>query len=422
MPVEYGAGTVGNGILLVITLGEYGIEGRNRTAAVLAVTGLSYTHLFGSSAQLVTLRALAGGNGLVAANIFGLSAATRTSGSATVRTASTGLFAGTFANAAVPDNDSRGAASAPQVAGITFHVHTVGMAAQDLANPRSAPSALMPAPQFATGSQTGFAIGTPGGVPQFAVSSASPAYNASGFNPFDDSRASFAAGLSPANRGFDVALSVPLRIGGTVLQNTFGAAHAQEFAPPAFGAQATCTGATTSACPFFASVPAIENRLSAGTSFDVRALGRPIAVNLSASLAHLTRDDQTAFIVPPDASLQSQTLAALSGAGGLSPTTFNPNYVDITRRTLGAGAALPLSRDFSLNLQYNAQYYTGSYSTLGQNINSRKDLYLGNLTYTIPRTTSAITFSAKQYRYRDAFVPTYNQMQNRADLNFTVKF
>jgi hypothetical protein len=75
-----------------------------------------------------------------------------------------------------------------------------------------------------------------------------------------------------------------------------------------------------------------------------------------------------------------------------------------------------------LNLQYNAQFYSGSYSTLQQNIDERKDSYLGNLTYQIPRSSSAIVFSAKQYHYRDAFVPAYNVTQNRADLNFTVKF
>ena len=156
----------------------------------------------------------------------------------------------------------------------------------------------------------------------------------------------------------------------------------------------------------------------------MRAFGRRVSLDLGTAYEHLTRNDASAFSYVPYAApaVTVPVLSAASASGLTVPVYVTPSYVDVTRRTLNASAAVPLTRSLSLNVQYNTQYYTGSYSGLGQSIDERKDSYLGNLTYRIPRSSSSIVFSAKQYRYRDAFVPTYNVTQNRADLNFTVKF
>ena len=216
--------------------------------------------------------------------------------------------------------------------------------------------------------------------------------------------------LVPNSSGLAFQVSAPVRIGNAAFRANIDAAHLQETTPNAFGTMP--------------SQAALTDRIGAGTSFDVRAFGRRVSLDLGTAYEHLTRNDTSALTytpyVPPAVTVPVPSSAALSGIS--VPQYVTPNYVDVTRRTLNASAAVPLTRSLSLNVQYNTQYYTGSYSGLGQNIDERKDSYLGNLTYRIPRSSSAIVFSAKQYRYRDAFVPTYNVTQNRADLNFTVKF
>lgn len=256
---------------------------------------------------------------------------------------------------------------------------------------------LLAAPAFSTAlnAPSAFVSPSPGEV-------AAPA--PSGFG------SSFYNALVPNSSGLELRLSAPLRIGAVNFRGTFNAAHLQEDAPNAYGTMP--------------SQPATTDRLGAGTTFDVRAFGRSVSLDLGTAYERLTRDDRSALsytqYTPPATGNPVATSYVAPDLG--APGYVNPNYLNVTRRSLNASAAVPLTHALSLNLQYNAQFYSGSYSTLQQNIDERKDSYLGNLTYQIPRSSSAIVFSAKQYRYRDAFVPAYNVTQNRADLNFTVKF
>ncbi|MBV8727827.1 MAG: S-layer homology domain-containing protein [Candidatus Eremiobacteraeota bacterium] len=220
-------------------------------------------------------------------------------------------------------------------------------------------------------------------------------------------------------------LNVPqLRVNFTVPQNSnlaaqtnFGLAHLQGLDRNGGSAQ-PCTILPALCAAAFGS-GSFENQVQAATTFDIRTLGRHVSLNLGGSYEQLHRPSGTGLpYVPYDPAVDNLD----SPATRFTPLTFDPNYVDVLKRTLNAAAAVPISRDLTLNLQYDTEYYTGSYQSFGQSIDERKDSYLGNLTYTIPRTASTIVFSAKQYRYRDAFLPTYNQTQNRADLNFTIKF
>lgn len=290
------------------------------------------------------------------------------------------------------------------VAGITFRVRSItGNIQYQSVGPNFA-AGVQPVPGF-----FGLSLSNPQmAASDFAHPAQSPA--APAFTPFDDASSLSNSTLVPNSQGVKIDVATPLHVGNLAVQGNFSAAHLQELSANAYGATPAVRGT--------------DDRLTAGASFDVRALGRPINLDMSASLEQLKRNNPTALTyLPYDANAQGPDPGQFATAPlGVNPVTFNPNFVNVTRRSLNAAAAMPLSRDLSLNLQYNAQYYSGSYSSLGQNIDGRKDFYLGNLTYTIPRTSSAITFSAKQYRYRDAFVPSYNLTQNRADLNFTVKF
>ena len=44
------------------------------------------------------------------------------------------------------------------------------------------------------------------------------------------------------------------------------------------------------------------------------------------------------------------------------------------------------------------------------------------MTYQLPNTNSAVTLSARLYRYQDGLAQNFNLTQTRTDLNFTVKF
>jgi len=224
------------------------------------------------------------------------------------------------------------------------------------------------------------------------------------------------ATVQSPDRSFQAA--VPLQVGTLRMQSNFGLAHLQGL-DRADAATQSCS-ILPALCAAAFGRGSFSNELNADTSFDVRALGRHVSLNVGGSYGLLHRPAGTALpYVPYDPATDNLDLPA---AATLTPVTFDPNYVDVLKRTLNAAAAVPISPDLMLNLQYNTEYYTGSYQAFGQSIQERKDAYLGNLTYTIPRTSNTIVFSAKQYHYRDAFLPTYNLTQNRADLNFTIKF
>ncbi len=249
--------------------------------------------------------------------------------------------------------------------------------------------------------------------------SASDAYPA--LRPFEGDAPEFYSAFAPAAPSA-ASFGIPVHLGGLTLGAGLGAQQVATASTSAFDSGPAC--ASVVSCGMISPNPLRDDRISAGTTFNVRAWGRPIALNLGASYDRLTRTDRNAFTpLTPSGLLQSGDGATLSALPDAGPISLNSNFVDVTRRSLDAHAAVPLTRQVTLNLQYNAQYYAGSYATLGaQSVDQRNDAYLGNITYTIPRTSSAIVFSAKQYRYWDAFVPTYNLTQNRADLNFTVKF
>ena len=208
--------------------------------------------------------------------------------------------------------------------------------------------------------------------------------------------------------GFKTDLSAPVQIGTVHLHNDFGAVHLQNVANN----------------PAVPSARASDDQLSAGTSLDLRAFGRPVTLGLNGSLEHFSRNDPTNdHYVPYDPTAQPLDSSKLFAApGSLGSPAFTPAYVDVTTHTIGAAAALAIRHNVTLNLQYNSQDLTGTYALPGQPLDARKDLYLGNITYAIPRSSSAITFSAKQYHFYDNLVPTNNLTQSRADLNLTVKF
>ena len=109
--------------------------------------------------------------------------------------------------------------------------------------------------------------------------------------------------------------------------------------------------------------------------------------------------------------------------GGSTLVRYHPNYVDMHKITIGATGSMPLTKDLALNVSYNTQRFGGAYgTTLAQNLSERKDYLTGNFTYSIPKTNSSISFQARNYKYTDLTDPNADFVQNRQDVNFTVRF
>ena len=242
------------------------------------------------------------------------------------------------------------------------------------------------------------------------------------FNPFVASGPSYFSAFSPNSQGFTLNLTAPVQIGQTTVNARGLAQHLTEMTPNGFGQLAYGPG--------FASGTKLKlDKFEGGVQFGVPVFGQQAALNLSASLEHLNRNDKTAYAyVPFNTGTQGADAAATAAdnaylAGGATPVLFFPNYIDTYHTTYAAGATLPVTKDVVFGIVYNTQKYHGSYgTTLGQNISERKDVYSATVTYNIPKTTSSVSALFRNQKYTDNVIPSYNFNQNREDLNFTVRF
>lgn len=190
--------------------------------------------------------------------------------------------------------------------------------------------------------------------------------------------------------------TVPVRVGGVHFEGAF---HAMQVCGTADEAAACSSLRDTNAQNF-----------TAGTNFNVRAGGSNVKVQLSSSLEHLTNEAAGIFPYVP---LDPDAQAGLSYYG----------LTDVVKHGVNAQVDVPVSPRITIGLQYDRSHYQGDYNTtLLPGFDARRDTYLGNVTYQLPNANSAITLSARQYRYQDAFGQNFNLTQTRADLNFTVKF
>ncbi|HEY8314088.1 MAG TPA: hypothetical protein VIG51_07910 [Candidatus Baltobacteraceae bacterium] len=311
----------------------------------------------------------------------------------------------------------------PWVTGLTFRMHGAKIQMQyqtvdaaSTAPSRAAARVAMPPVvpnEFASLNVAGYA-------PSFSYSSQAPFSTATPGN--------FYAPFSTAPQAIAQRLTLPVRIGPVRLSNTLEESALPNRSASSFDAMSQCgTADPNGAC---AALHQQDNRLAAGTSFNVRAGARRVNLNVTGSVERQSLPDDTSFPylpLDPQAPQASTQAAPLGGGSAIS----YPNLVDVTKHGLNANLAVPVANHLTVNLGYDTQHFQGGYnaatstgnaSTLIPGIDARKDTYLGNITYQLPHTNSAITFSARQYRYQDNFVPNLNLTQTRADVNFTVKF
>jgi hypothetical protein len=153
--------------------------------------------------------------------------------------------------------------------------------------------------------------------------------------------------------------------------------------------------------------------LGAGATLDVRAGSRNLGVDLSSQLEHATLS----------APQFSTTGAPAVGLANDNLPVFVPAYADVSAHTLSTGVTVPVTRSLTANLQFDTQHLLGTYGQPGiSNIDANNTIYGAQLTYNIPRWSSAISFSASQYHFQDNLVPSNALTQTNANVNFTIKF
>ncbi len=190
--------------------------------------------------------------------------------------------------------------------------------------------------------------------------------------------------------------SVPVRLGSVHFETAF---HAMQLCG---------TADEAAACRFQSETEA--QTMTAGTAFNVRAGSRNLNVSLESGVSHTVNQVAGVFpYVPLDPDAQA----------GLS----YPGVSDVFAQNVGAQVAVPVTPHVTVGLQFDRVHYQGNgVSSELPGFQGMRDTYLGNLTYQLPNRSSAITLSARQYRYQDLLTPNLNLTQTRADLDFTVKF
>jgi hypothetical protein len=189
------------------------------------------------------------------------------------------------------------------------------------------------------------------------------------------------------------ALSVPIRVGNIRFQTHAEAAQVE-------GTQ----------------LPLADRAVGAGATFDVRAGSRDLGVNLTSGYEHLTSESAPLAASAFDSSTQIGIL------GDQAPI-FVPAYADVSKHTLSADVALPVTHALTANLQIGQQHLLGGYGAPGlENLDADNTIYGANLTFKLPKSSSSISLSANSYHYQDNIVPSNAFNQTNANLNFTVKF
>lgn len=241
------------------------------------------------------------------------------------------------------------------------------------------------------------------------------------YNTLKASGPTYFSAFAPNSRGITTSINSPIRIGDFNLTARGSYQHLEEIRPNSEGS--TLFG------PAFASDQRLKfDTYALGTSFKLPVFGQSATVNFNGSYETLKRLDTRGFAYYPT-NPATQTFdgtafaAAQNPALGGSKVSFFPNYINMRHYTYAANVALPLTNNLVGSVSYNTQRYGGAYgTTLSQNISERKDYYTGAVTYNIPKTNSSISVGARRYQYTDDVVPNVNYVENRQDLNFTVRF
>jgi len=169
-----------------------------------------------------------------------------------------------------------------------------------------------------------------------------------------------------------------------------------------------------------AELSARDQRLQAISSVNLGVAGRHVKFDLGSTYERLSSQTVPTFQYRPGLAAKP----SIADVPGLSVAQMAGGYNDVTTRGVDAGLAVPIARNLTVGMQYGTQRYTGAVNAqdFSPNLDTSKFSYVGNVTFAIPRSSSAIVVSARQYRFLDNLAPAKSTSQTRADVNFTVKF
>ena len=169
-----------------------------------------------------------------------------------------------------------------------------------------------------------------------------------------------------------------------------------------------------------AELSARDQRLQTISSVNLGVAGRQVKIDLGSTYERLSTDVVPSFQYRPGIAAKP----SIADVPGMSVAQLAGGFNDVTTRGIDAGLAVPISRNLTVGMQYGTQRYTGAVNAqdFTPNLDTSKFSYVGNLTFAIPRSSSAIVLSARQYRFLDNLTPANSTTQTRADVNFTVKF
>ncbi len=241
------------------------------------------------------------------------------------------------------------------------------------------------------------------------------------FNIFKAQGPYYYSSFTPNTRGASIQLNFPLTIGNVDAKLNIGGQALTEIRPNSL--------ATDIFGPQFASaVKGKYNQVGGTLTLGVPLFDRKATVGLTGLFEQLARDDKTPFLYASDPTLPGAAAAynpiasaELTGSG--QQILFYPNYVNV-KHTIGrANIALPVTAALTANLDYIEQRYTGeALNTLTQSISERKLQFTGGVLYNIPNTNASVNLFFNRYEYRDDQAPTYNWVQNKQNIYFSVKF
>jgi S-layer homology domain len=239
------------------------------------------------------------------------------------------------------------------------------------------------------------------------------------FNQFKAAGPYYYSTFTPNTTGESVQLNFPLTLGNVDAKLNIGGQELHEIRPNSlavdiFGPQ------------FASTTKGKYDQLGGGLTLGIPLWDRKATVTLNGLLEKLERNDKTPFVYAADpvlgvAAYNPVASAELTGTG--SQVLFYPNFVNVQHTIGRAQLALPVTAALSANLDYIEQRYTGeALNTLSQSISERKLSLTGGVLYNIPNTNASVNLFFNRYEYHDDNASTYDWVQNRQNLYFTVKF
>lgn len=223
----------------------------------------------------------------------------------------------------------------------------------------------------------------------------------------------------PPAQSVSQSVQVPVRVGGVHFTGSITGTQAQTTRVDAVRAMQLCgTTDEAAACPYLRDET--SQSIAAGTDFSLRAGNTKVNLQLSGTVGRVNNRDALYQYAPlaPDVQFDAH-----AGTPQDDTLLYYPGITQVVRHGVDARLAVPVSPVISIGLQYDRSHYQGDYATIvAPGIDATKDTYLGNVTYQLPKSSSFVTLSARQFRYQDTFAPNFNLTETRADLSFTVKF